>query len=70
MHKTDDFLECLERPDAAASRAAEGLGVEDLYDRHIRLRIGEIIARAMQQATHTARDNARAAQQINQRREP
>lgn len=35
--------------DAARRRAAEG-AVESLYDREIRIRVGELIARAMQAA--------------------
>ena len=57
MRKTDDFLECCpETSKAADSRGAKGWGLEDLYDRHIRLRIGEIIARAMQQATSYSKE--------------
>jgi len=50
MRKTDDYLEWgLEYAEAAEARAADGVSIADLYDREIRIRIGEIIARAMQQ---------------------
>jgi len=57
MRKADDYLEWdLEYAEAARARAAECMGLENLYDREVRIRIGEIIARAVQQT--------------NERREP
>jgi hypothetical protein len=57
MRKADDYLEWdLEYADAGKARAADGVRLENLYDREIRIRIGEIIARAVQQT--------------NERREP
>jgi hypothetical protein len=50
MRKADDYLEWdLEYAEAANARGAESMGLENLYDREIRIRIGEMIARAVQQ---------------------
>jgi hypothetical protein len=57
MRKTDDYLEWdLEYTEAATGRAGERIGLQHPYDQEIRIRIGEIIARAVQQT--------------NERREP
>ena len=46
-----DYVECdSEYEQAAKLRGAEGSGVESLYDREIRIRVGEWIARSMQTA--------------------
>ena len=47
MGKSDNYLE--RDSEAAKARPAERLGIPDLYDSEIRMRIGEMIARAMQQ---------------------
>jgi len=51
MARSDDYFEWdVEFAKAARARASERLRIADLYDSEIRLRIGETIARAMQQA--------------------
>jgi hypothetical protein len=51
MRSADDYFEWdLEYAEADEARAAAGNSVADLYDREIRIRIGETIARAMQAA--------------------
>ena len=50
MGKSADYFEWdLEFAEATKARTAEDLGIADLRDSEIRMRIGEIIARAMQQ---------------------
>jgi hypothetical protein len=57
MRKTDDYLEWdLEYAEAATGRAGKSIDLQHPYDQKIRIRIGEIIARAVQQT--------------NERREP
>jgi hypothetical protein len=51
MRTTDDYFEWdLEYAEADEARAAAGNSVANLYDREVRIRIGEVIARAMQAA--------------------
>lgn len=47
MPKTYDYIEWNpEDADAPRRRSSEGAGVENLFDREIRRRVGELIARA------------------------
>lgn len=49
MRKTEDYLEWDgENAEAARRRAVDKGGVERLYDCETRMRVGEMIARAMQ----------------------
>jgi hypothetical protein len=51
MRSADDYFEWdLEYAEADEARAAAGNSAADMYDREVRIRIGEMIARAMQAA--------------------
>lgn len=50
MPRHYDYIEWDEKAADAARRRADEGAVESLYDREIRTRIGELIARAMQAA--------------------